>query len=39
MTWLDVSVIYTDYVLDCKDNEITPLDEKEWYEEIFLKNF
>ena len=34
MNWLEIAVLYTEYLMDCEEKGIEPLDEKEWYKKF-----
>ena len=34
MNWLEIAELYTQYLMECEEKGIEPLDEKEWYKEF-----
>ena len=34
MNWLEIAELYTQYLMECEEKGIKPLDEKEWYKKF-----
>ena len=34
MNWLDIAELYTQYLMECDEKGIEPLDEEAWYKKF-----